>query len=150
MVAGQPRRADFPSILTHVHFYVEKEEILQASQKKADLIYKGHNIQLFQDLAPTTLRRLALLPVPADQVLLLQWCLGRDDERGGQIADAPGRGTTRSGFAQAAERVCWCGLELALVCALDTAAWDFLQVQGTCTLPRYTDETIWPSVTLVR
>ncbi|KAJ1164298.1 hypothetical protein NDU88_004743 [Pleurodeles waltl] len=53
-----------PDILPRVHFYVEKEAILQASQKKADLADKGHTVQIYQDQAPSTLwRRRDFCPV---------------------------------------------------------------------------------------
>ncbi|KAJ1118484.1 hypothetical protein NDU88_006675 [Pleurodeles waltl] len=43
-VAGMQGRPDQPpDILSQVHFYIEKEAILQVSQKKAALVHKGHN-----------------------------------------------------------------------------------------------------------
>ncbi|KAJ1185742.1 hypothetical protein NDU88_002529 [Pleurodeles waltl] len=39
-----------PDILTRVHFFLEKEDILRASRCKADMVFRGHTIQLYQDL----------------------------------------------------------------------------------------------------
>ncbi|KAJ1091958.1 hypothetical protein NDU88_005072 [Pleurodeles waltl] len=57
-VASALGRPDFTlDILSWVHFFTEKATILQTSWKKADLVFRGLTIQLFQDLAPTTFQR---------------------------------------------------------------------------------------------